>query len=83
MTAAQESAIKRIMEISREHFEASVFVAIGDPDVDEAKAEGKDPDKCADHQYVYHGGAAASLGLLEMAKLHIWKRGVEESDPCR
>lgn len=79
MTAAQEEALKRIMEISREHFDASVFVALGEVTKEEGEAEGINPDKAGDHQYVYHGGAAASIGLLEMAKIHIYKRGLNEN----
>lgn len=74
MTDAQNNAIKQLRDIVREHFDASVIIVQGDA------VDVPDPDKVVDIEYIFHGGYASSIGLLELAKIHVWKRGVEESE---
>lgn len=77
MTAAQDAAIKQIREIAREHFDAAVFILQGEavPDVGLTQEQ---CDRHVDVQYLYHGGYAASIGLVEMARHHIYNRGRNE-----
>ena len=59
MTPAQSQALTQILEIMREHFSAGIIVV-------ETDVEGEDT-KAAVHS-VWHGGFAASLGLLEIGR---------------
>ena len=67
MTPAQEDAFSRIEEIMREHFSAAVLVV-----------EGEHDDKRSMIRSTWNGGYAASIGLLEMGKLQVWR---EQQNP--
>lgn len=66
MTNAQEDAFQKIKELMREHFSAGVIVVNGEVSED---------DKADDVQSIYHGGYATSIGLLELGKLQVWRKG--------
>lgn len=78
MTDAQVTAINQMLHIAREHFDASVIVVQGEAVVQEGITQ-EQADKCADIEYVFHGGYASSIGLVELARLHIWKRESDKS----
>ncbi len=61
MTKAQEDAVGRIMDISREHFEAGVMVFNAEYD-----------DHHNDIRCVWHGGYASAMGLLTIGKIKAW-----------
>lgn len=78
MTDAQIAAIHQIRDITREHFDASVVIVSGTA-VGEDEAGTKLEDTAVDIEYIFHGGYATSIGLVELAKLHVYKRGVDSS----
>lgn len=63
MTAPQEEAIKRIVDIMREHFSSGVVVVEGDVVGD---------DKASTTECCYHGGFPNAIGLCEVGKMRIW-----------
>jgi len=68
MTDAQESALKNIEQIAREHFTSSVFIAEGD-------AVGvENPDSVSDVVMTHHGGYAAGIGLCRLAELKVYRQ---------
>lgn len=71
MTEAQTQALARIEEIMREHFSAGIIVVAG---------EVAESDTSEDIRCTYHGGYAASIGLLELGKLQVWRKGKDVSD---
>jgi hypothetical protein len=71
MTEAQTQALDRIEEIMREHFTSGVLVVEG---------EVEENDKASDIRCTFHGGYAASIGLLELGKLQVWRKGKDVSD---
>lgn len=75
MTEAQTQALDRIEEIMREHFSAGVTVVEG-----EVEGEVEENDKASDIRCTFHGGYAASIGLLELGKLQVWRKGKDVSD---
>jgi hypothetical protein len=71
MTPAQETAFSRIEEIMREHFTSALLVVEG---------ELEENDRASDIRCTYHGGYAASIGLLELGKLQVWRKGKDVSE---
>jgi hypothetical protein len=69
MTPAQEEAFNHCEEIMREHFSAAVLIV-----------EGEIPgsDTSAEIRCTFHGGFAASVGLLEIGKLNVWREKKDE-----
>lgn len=57
MTQAQEQAITRILEIAREHFEASLIVV-----------ETENDDNTDTRETIYHGGVSRAIGLAVLAQ---------------
>lgn len=66
MTEPQRDALNRIEQIMREHFTTGVIIVEG---------EITNRDDAADIETIYHGGYAASIGLLELGKLYVWRHG--------
>lgn len=79
MTQAQETAIRQIQEIMREHFDAGIVILQGEAQTDEDTTQ-EQADKSTSIQYLFHGGYATAIGLVELAKIHVWKRGADESE---
>ena len=63
MTTAQEEAFTKCEEIMREHFASAVLVVEGETDKDTQ----------SEIRCTYHGGYAASVGLLRIGELNVWK----------
>ena len=78
MTEAQDQAFKRVMEIAREHFTASVFIAEGDY-VDPDKSQ-EVLDQHSDIECAFHGGFAASIGLTQVGQLRIYKTHMDSGN---
>lgn len=76
MTDAQESAFRKIQDLAREHFTASLFIAEGDV-VNEPQEVA---DRCSDVHCVFHGGYAASIGLARLAELKVYKTQLDSGD---
>lgn len=62
MTPAQDDALKQILDIMREHFDAGLIVV-----------EGENGDNHTEVQSAYHGNYPTAIGLAELAKLHVYK----------
>lgn len=73
MTPAQETAIRQIQEIAREHFDASVIVLSGTP------SDPEQEDRACDVQYLYSGGFATTVGLMTLAQRHIMDSGRDKN----
>lgn len=63
MTDAQNDALRRIVDIMREHFDSGIVTVIAE---DDESTEGDDEIHCG-----WHGGYANAYGLLELGKLQM------------
>lgn len=66
MTPAQETAIKQIEQLMREHFTAGLIVLVGD------HTEGDEDHEEIVH-YQYHGGYTHGIGLAHFARDRIMR----------
>ena len=74
ISQAQEDALQKIELLMREHFETAVFFA---------SAECQDNHKEEVTLGTYHGGKAATIGLLEMGKLKVYREHLREADAAQ
>lgn len=73
MTDAQIAAFKQVNAILKEHFDSSIVAVIGDC-VPHEELTQEQADKASDHEFAYHGGYAASIGLTELLKFKIYNQ---------
>lgn len=79
MTDAQIAAFKQVNEILKEHFDSSVVAVIGEV-VPHEELTQEQADKASDHEFAYHGGYAASIGLTELLKFKIYNTQMAPDD---
>lgn len=70
MTPAQKQTLEKVNELLREHFTAAVLVT---------QAELGDREDAIGVSW--HGGYPTSIGLLELAKLRVWRGEVDPGEP--
>lgn len=63
MTPAQQDALKRVLDLLSEHFDAALIIVSADCE-----------DRTSVVQHAYHGSFSTAVGLAELGKLNIYKQ---------